>query len=95
MRGEPHQPRKDRRRRRRDPRRGVLAFPQQERAVLCDARGRTLPFVDRVVFDAEAKTRWRHRDALLEIFRVLADEPKTRETLEIVAFKCEYVDEFS
>jgi hypothetical protein len=31
--------------------------------------------------------------ALLEIFRVLADEPKTRETMEIVAFKCEYVDE--
>ncbi len=54
----------------------------------------TLPFVDRVVFGADdADPLQGIETALLEIFRVLADEPKTRETMEIVAFKCEYVDE--
>jgi TetR/AcrR family acrAB operon transcriptional repressor len=54
----------------------------------------TLPFVDRVVFGADdAEPLQGIETALLEIFRVLADEPKTRETMEIVAFKCEYVDE--
>lgn len=54
----------------------------------------TLPFVDRVVFDADDEDPLAGIEtALLEIFRVLADEPKTRETIEIVAFKCEYVDE--
>jgi TetR/AcrR family acrAB operon transcriptional repressor len=54
----------------------------------------TLPFVDRVVFDADDEDPLAGIEtALLEIFRVLADEQKTRETLEIVSFKCEYVDE--
>jgi hypothetical protein len=44
-----------------------------------------LPFVDRVVFDAEADDPLAGIEhALLEIFRVLADEQKTRETLEIL-----------
>ena len=65
-----------------------LFFAMREDAIL--------PFVDRVVFDADADDALAGIEtALLEIFRVLADEPKTRETMEIVAFKCEYVDELS
>lgn len=65
-----------------------LFFAMREEAVL--------PFVDRVVFDAAADDPLAGIErALLEIFRVLAEEPRTRETFEILSAKCEYVAEFA
>ena len=56
----------------------------------------TLPFLDRVIFDEEDDDPLGGIErALQEIIRVLVDQPQTRETLDIVTFKCEYVDEFS
>jgi TetR/AcrR family acrAB operon transcriptional repressor len=56
----------------------------------------TLPFIDRVVFDAHDDDPLAGiEDALREMIRVLIDQPATRETFEIISFKCEYVDEFS
>ena len=56
----------------------------------------TLPFVDRVVFDeADEDPLQGIEHALREIIQVLIDQRETRETFEILSFKCEYVDEFS
>jgi TetR/AcrR family acrAB operon transcriptional repressor len=56
----------------------------------------TLPFLDRVVFDGQdGDPLGGIERALLEIVQVLVDQPQTRETFEILSFKCEYVDEFS
>jgi TetR/AcrR family acrAB operon transcriptional repressor len=56
----------------------------------------TLPFVDRVVFDeAEADPLQGIERALREIIHIMEDQPETRETIEILSFKCEYVEEFS
>ncbi|RTL34013.1 MAG: TetR family transcriptional regulator [Rhodocyclaceae bacterium] len=52
----------------------------------------TLPFVDRVVFDeAEADPLQGIERALREIIHIMEDQPETRETIEILSFKCEYV----
>jgi TetR/AcrR family acrAB operon transcriptional repressor len=65
-----------------------LFFAMREDAVL--------PFLDRVVFDAEANDPLGGIEhALQEIIRILVDQAQTRETFEILAFKCEYVGEFS
>lgn len=56
----------------------------------------TLPFVDRVVFDAaEADPLQGIERALGAIIQILEDQAETRETIEILTFKCEYVEEFS
>ncbi|WP_079435156.1 TetR family transcriptional regulator [Zoogloea sp. LCSB751] len=56
----------------------------------------TLPFVDRVVFDeVEGDPLQGIERALGEVIHILSDEPETRETIEILSYKCEYVEEFS
>lgn len=65
-----------------------LFFAMREQAIL--------PFVDRVVFDAEDEDPLAGIEAALrEIIQILVDQPATRETFEIISFKCEYVDEFA
>lgn len=55
-----------------------------------------LPMVDRVVFDAcDERPLDGIETALREMVQVLIDQPETRQTFEIVSFKCEYVDEFA
>ena len=54
----------------------------------------TLPLLDRVVFDeGDDDPLGGIERALLAIIHTLIDEPQTRETFEILIFKCEYVDE--
>ena len=65
-----------------------LFFAMREDAVL--------PFLDRVVFDAGTDDPLGGIErALQEIIHILVDEAQTRETFQILAFKCEYVGEFS
>ncbi len=65
-----------------------LFFAMREEAVL--------PFLDRVVFDsADDDPLGGIERAIHEIIRILIDQPRTRETFDILTFKCEYVDEFS
>lgn len=64
-----------------------LFFAMREQAIL--------PFVDRVVFnEADEDPLAGIEAALREIIQILVDQPATRETFEIISFKCEYVDEF-
>lgn len=56
----------------------------------------TLPLLDRVVFDeGDDDPLGGIERALRAIIHTLLDEPQTRETFEILIFKCEYVDELS
>jgi len=56
----------------------------------------TLPLLDRVVFDGQdGDPLGRIEQVLLEIIQILVEHPQTRETFEILTFKCEYVEEFS
>jgi TetR/AcrR family transcriptional regulator, acrAB operon repressor len=65
-----------------------LFFAMREQAIL--------PFVDRVIFDeADENPLAGIEAALREIIQILVDQPATRETFEIISFKCEYVDEFA
>lgn len=65
-----------------------LFFAMREQAIL--------PFVDRVIFDeADEDPLAGIEAALREIIQILVDQPATRETFEIISFKCEYVDEFA
>lgn len=65
-----------------------LFFAMREEAVL--------PFLDRAAFDETTLDPLADIErVLLEIVRILEDHPPTRETFEILIYKCEYVDEFS
>ncbi|MBS0357227.1 MAG: TetR family transcriptional regulator [Proteobacteria bacterium] len=65
-----------------------LFFAMREQAIL--------PFVDRMIFDeADVDPLQGIERALGEMIHIMEDEPETRETIEILSFKCEYVDEFS
>ncbi|MDD3352046.1 TetR family transcriptional regulator [Zoogloea sp.] len=65
-----------------------LFFAMRDQAIL--------PFVDRVLFnEGDEDPLLGIETALREIIHVLTDQDHTRETLEIVIFKCEYVGEFS
>jgi TetR/AcrR family acrAB operon transcriptional repressor len=64
-----------------------LFFAMREQAIL--------PFVDRVIFhETDEDPLAGIEAALREIIQILVDQPATRETFEIISFKCEYVDEF-
>ncbi len=65
-----------------------LFFAMREQAIL--------PFVDRVIFDEADEDPLAGIEAALgEIIQILVDQPATRDTFEIISFKCEYVDEFA
>lgn len=65
-----------------------LFFAMREQAIL--------PFVDRVVFrEEDADPLLGIEQALQQIVHILDEQAETRETLEIVSFKCEYVNEFA
>lgn len=65
-----------------------LFFAMREQAIL--------PFVDRVVFDeADEDPLQGIGAALQEVIHILEDQVETRETFEIISFKCEYVRELT
>lgn len=65
-----------------------LFFAMREQAIL--------PFIDRVVFDeADEDPLQGIGTALQEIIHILEDQVATRETFEIISFKCEYVRELT